>query len=306
MRTTAPRPYEFDPQARPLRSRPLGPRLRALAAAIGVAALATPALATSFTVTLGTSIGANPVSDPTFAETTDAFDGSSGAGPASGNGTVFAGPGGTGAVLYAEATGPFTNFTSGITLFASGEMVIDDIVISRVGGSTGPEAVDVALAARFEGSVGPVSTNGSGDVSANAFASITLTNSNLASVTDPFDPASVSTPVAYNEILTTPFLTVQTDTPITATLFFTLGINASARSAVGSGEAGTSQITADFGSTLAFPVGAPVFDLPDGFTANSSDGLIVDNQFAVPEPGASLLVGLGVAGLGLAASRCIG
>jgi hypothetical protein len=38
---------------------------------------------------------------------------------------------------------------------------------------------------------------------------------------------------------------------------------------------------------LSLPISGPVFNLPPGFTANSSDGLIVDNRY-VPEPDAAL------------------
>jgi hypothetical protein len=37
--------------------------------------------------------------------------------------------------------------------------------------------------------------------------------------------------------------------------------------------------TADFSHTLSFPTVGPVFDLPSGYTVNSVDGLIVNNQF---------------------------
>lgn len=36
---------------------------------------------------------------------------------------------------------------------------------------------------------------------------------------------------------------------------------------------------AAFGRTVSFPLTGPVFDLPDGFTANSESGLIVNNQY---------------------------
>ena len=38
----------------------------------------------------------------------------------------------------------------------------------------------------------------------------------------------------------------------------------------------------DFGGTLTFAQGTPVFDLPPGYTADSIDGNIVDNQFVGP------------------------
>ena len=46
----------------------------------------------------------------------------------------------------------------------------------------------------------------------------------------------------------------------------------------------------DFGSSLDFPIGVPLFNLPDGYTANDSDKFILHNQFqppsasGVPEP----------------------
>ena len=56
-----------------------------------------------------------------------------------------------------------------------------------------------------------------------------------------------------------------------------------------------------YDSTLSFPLTGPVFNLPDGFTANSLSGLIVDNRWVglagpqpVPEPSSLLLA---IAGL---------
>lgn len=41
---------------------------------------------------------------------------------------------------------------------------------------------------------------------------------------------------------------------------------------------------ADFGSTLTFPTTGPVFNLPAGYTADSPDAGIVNNQYIAPEP----------------------
>ena len=77
---------------------------------------------------------------------------------------------------------------------------------------------------------------------------------------------------------------------------------------------GSSYSTWDYGSTtgafaLSFPTdGSPVFVLPEGYTANSISGNIVDNVWvgasAVPIPGALWLMGSGLAGLvGLGSRR---
>jgi hypothetical protein len=46
----------------------------------------------------------------------------------------------------------------------------------------------------------------------------------------------------------------------------------------------------NFGSTMNFPFDQPVFLLPEGYTVNSASANIANNQYAVPEPTAGLLV----------------
>ena len=55
----------------------------------------------------------------------------------------------------------------------------------------------------------------------------------------------------------------------------------------------------DLSDPLSFPIGGPVFNLPPGYTLNSVEANIVDNQFgaAVPEPGTLMLVGSGMVAL---------
>ena len=76
-------------------------------------------------------------------------------------------------------------------------------------------------------------------------------------------------------VLTVPNLQL----PVNQPFFLRLGI-AAQTVAQGNGEAtGGAFATADFSHTLSFPTVGPVFDLPRGYTVNSVDGLIVNNQF---------------------------
>jgi hypothetical protein len=61
----------------------------------------------------------------------------------------------------------------------------------------------------------------------------------------------------------------------------------------------------EFSNTFSFATDRPVFSLPDGFTANSSDAGIVNNNFSVPEPGSLLLLAGGLAAVLLVRSDIV-
>lgn len=104
-----------------------------------------------------------------------------------------------------------------------------------------------------------------------------------------------------NDILTTAIFNLPVGTPIS----FSLSAHATANSARGveEGLAGSphrrfAEAESAFGNSISFPISGPVFNFPDGYTANSLDGLIVDNRWtggvtAVPEPSSLTLLVLG-------------
>jgi hypothetical protein len=98
--------------------------------------------------------------------------------------------------------------------------------------------------------------------------------------------------VSYDTTLTSVSVLVPLNTPVSIGL--DLAVDASAGDFNASG-------TSLFSDTFGFVTGGPLFNLPDGYTANSPTSFIVDNRFAppgsaVPEPStlvmASILFGM--------------
>src|SRR5262245_51839127 len=77
-----------------------------------------------------------------------------------------------------------------------------------------------------------------------------------------------------DKITSLPF-TVQAGTPFTLEITLNVGAFANANAAE---SAFIASGNADFGSTLRFPTGAPIFHLPAGYAVNAPDAGIVDNQ----------------------------
>ncbi len=99
--------------------------------------------------------------------------------------------------------------------------------------------------------------------------------------------------------LTTGLWEVPTGTPLTLSLALqaTVALDLYAYSATEV----SGSIMMDAFHSLSFPIGSPVFNLPDGYTAHAPSYGIVDNLFApIPEPGEyAALAGLGLLGFAL-------
>jgi hypothetical protein len=108
-----------------------------------------------------------------------------------------------------------------------------------------------------------------------------------------------------NTIFTTADATVTVGTPFS----FSLGVQALAEAGptnfCNGGCVGTAAVTADFANTIGLPTTGSVANLPQGYTLDSSSGLIVNNQFigggpaATPEPPALIMLGSGLLSLAL-------
>lgn len=89
----------------------------------------------------------------------------------------------------------------------------------------------------------------------------------------------------------------------------TAWINSDVQSGLSATAGSQTVLGVDFGHTMSFPTSGAVFNLPEGFTINSADGAIVNNQWidprpaVVPIPAAVWLFGSGLVGLAGIARR---
>jgi PEP-CTERM motif-containing protein len=91
----------------------------------------------------------------------------------------------------------------------------------------------------------------------------------------------------------------QTSPGADISLTLTLNTSATAFGPFSQGTGGTAEAAVDFLDPLSFSTSGPVLNLPTGWTVNSTDGLIVNDQFiaptgVVPEPSTLLLFGTGL------------
>ncbi|HTS50051.1 MAG TPA: hypothetical protein VMH05_19015 [Bryobacteraceae bacterium] len=229
-----------------------------------------------------------------------------------------AGPGdvGVAATGFAQInpiTGP-GNFGTGAS--ATAMIVFSDLVISGPGGTTDVLAamnffthldeVSASLDSALSGSAkigssasadwGVTFDDGNGNVftseeysqlnlSSNAGV-ITNTSSTYGDFSGPTDSASL----LAGTVLTTPQFSLPVGQAITVTLF--AGVSAGSGWILCSVDCNGGSTGVDFTAldTFGLPLSGLVFDLPEGYTVNSVDGLIADNHFVggtstVPEPG---------------------
>lgn len=167
-------------------------------------------------------------------------------------------------------TGPGANVTTSLNLHLSGNLGATSAP------SPGHNLVTGGSSASFSVTVDGT-VRGEGQYSVSSVAGVTQTSSANGWLQD-FDGSTDLTTSTFN---------LQTGTALTVRL--ALGI--SVTGLLMDTDQGTVGGFADFGNTASFNFDGPVFNLPEGYTANSVSGGIVNNRFVlVPEPGPALLV----------------
>lgn len=206
--------------------------------------------------------------------------------------TVAAGPGSLGVSASAINNDGRGNGANG---GAFAEMMSNFTILGPVGG---PTSIPISLNLSLSGSATVTGVSSGWFLNLNARQ---------------FGQGSVSSLVAGTGLLSTipsggSILVATTIT--TPTVMFSVGpthiLEVSISTAVNAGRVGTAE--SDFAHTLSFPVSGPVFNLPAGYTIDSPDLNIFNNQFispgaSVPEPSSMALLGGGLIVAALLRSR---
>ena len=226
------------------------------------------------------------------------------AGTGSSSATAAAAASGLGGTALATSTGTSGSNNVNQACFGA-EVVIDDVTIS----GPGPTAT-IQVSADIAGMVESVAANTSWGI-AGVYASIQVgedSGSGIVYATAVlFQPTFLAPTPAGTVIsttLTSSALTVSTSSTIAVRLFL-----AGSAVATDTHFGGSSSVSLDLSDGMGFPATGPVFILPAGFTANSVDANIVDNQLGAPPAVPALtgwgraILGLVLAGLGLTGYR---
>lgn len=199
--------------------------------------------------------------------------------------------------IYTRSTSVPGDATDYVRFSSTGTVIIDisDITISGVGSST-TTSLNLHL-------TGLMSATSSSSTAGNKFSEsllsatlfvnnsmvgdgvYTLTSANGGTATG--SGTGWLTNIDGDDILTSGNVVVPVNTAFAVRIILSGG----SRSFMENADTGTTSAELDFDNTLTFATDRPVFNLEDGFTANSASVGIINNQFVlVPEPGAGLLL----------------
>ena len=223
-------------------------------------------------------------------------------GTGSSSATAAAAASGLGGTALATSMGSSSSFNQNHACFGA-EVVIDDVTIS----GPGPTAT-IQVSVDITGTADAMGLNGTDGIAA-VYASIEVgedAGSGIVYSTPVFfQPTFTSTTsTVINTTLTSSALDVSTSSTIAVRLFLAGSVVASDNHGPGSASA-----SLDLSDGMGFPATGPVFILPAGFTANSVDANIVDNQLGGPPTVPAMtgwgraILGLVMAGLGLTGYR---
>jgi hypothetical protein len=180
-----------------------------------------------------------------------------------------------GAFSFATSTGTTVALNTNVACFQA-EIIIDDIIISGPG-----DSASIQVSVDLDGVVQTSGLNTT-NATANLFASIQLGENTGGGVVlhgstlTQYNPGTFAsnTNMAINTTLTTGSITLPTNTIVAVKLMLSGRTIASDNFGPGSAES-----TLDITDGMSFPTSGSVFTLPPGFTANSVDAGIVDNEF---------------------------
>jgi len=216
-------------------------------------------------------------------------------GTGSSSATAAAAAGGLGGTALATSTGTAASSNQNHACFGA-EVVIDDVTIS----GPGPTAT-IQVSADIAGMVDTTSQDGTSFGIATVYASIQVGEDSgsgivYSTAVEFFPTFSGTTSTVISTTLTSMALEVSTSSTIAVRLFLAGSVIARDNffGPVGFGVSAS----LDLSDGMGFPATGPVFILPAGFTANSVDANIVDNELGGP-PAVPAMTGWGRAFLGL-------